>query len=48
MDESEARSQLAEIASLPLEERADELDGLIDRLESTLEETSSPDADSQD
>lgn len=42
------RTQLAAIASLPLEERAEELDGLIDRLESTLEETSSPDAGSQD
>jgi hypothetical protein len=48
VDESEARTQLAEIAALPLEERAEQLDGLIDRLESTLEETSSPVADSQD
>ncbi|HEX2180108.1 MAG TPA: hypothetical protein VHL54_11425 [Actinomycetota bacterium] len=48
MDDQEARTQLAEIAALPLDERADRIDGLIDRLESALEETSFPDSDSQD
>lgn len=43
MDEAEASTRLAEIARIPLEERADFLDGLIDELEAALEETSSPD-----
>ncbi len=44
VDENQASSRLAEIGELPLEERADHLDLLIDELESTLEETSSPDS----
>lgn len=43
MDEAEASTRLAEIAQLPLEERANFLDGLIDELEASLEETSNPD-----
>jgi hypothetical protein len=43
VDEAEASTRLAEIAQIPLEERADFLDGLIDELEAALEETSSPD-----
>lgn len=41
VDEEQAASRLAEIAELPLEERAEYLDLLIDELESALEETSS-------
>ena len=48
MDEVEARTQLAEIAEQPLDQRADRLDALIDRLEAALEETSPPDPDLQD
>ncbi|HEX2149378.1 MAG TPA: hypothetical protein VHI31_04290 [Actinomycetota bacterium] len=43
MDEAEASTRLAEIAQLPLEERAEFLEGLIDELEAALEETSAPD-----
>jgi hypothetical protein len=43
VDEAQATTRLAEIAQLPLEERADLLDGLIDELEAALEETSTPD-----
>jgi hypothetical protein len=43
VDEAQATTRLAEIALLPLEERADLLDGLIDELEAALEETSSHD-----
>jgi tetrahydromethanopterin S-methyltransferase subunit B len=43
VDEAEASTRLAEIAQIPLEERVDFLDGLIDDLEAALEETSSPD-----
>ncbi len=41
VDEEQAASRLVEIAELPLEERADDLDLLINELESALEETSS-------
>jgi hypothetical protein len=43
VDEAEASTRLVEIAQIPLEGRADFLDGLIDDLEAALEETSSPD-----
>ena len=41
VDEEQAARRLVEIAELPLEERADDLDLLINELESALEETSS-------
>lgn len=47
MDEVEARTRLAEIAELPLDERAGMLEALVGELESALEETSAPDPDSQ-
>lgn len=47
MDEAQASSRLAEIAELPLEERADRLDRLLDELESALEETFPTDNDSE-
>lgn len=43
VDEAEATIRLAEIAQLPLTERADILDGLIDELEAALDETSASD-----
>lgn len=47
VDEALATFRLAEIAELPLEERADPLDRLLGELESALEETSRTDDDSQ-
>jgi hypothetical protein len=43
VDEAEASNRLAEIAQLPLTERADFIDGLIDELEAALDETSATD-----
>ncbi|CAN5897317.1 hypothetical protein BH23ACT12_BH23ACT12_08470 [soil metagenome] len=43
MDEAEATTRLTEIGQLPLEERADFLDELIDELEAALDETSASD-----
>ncbi|HEX2052482.1 MAG TPA: hypothetical protein VHJ78_01985 [Actinomycetota bacterium] len=40
MDEAQASARLAEMAQLPLPERADALDVLLDDLEAALDETS--------
>lgn len=47
MDEAETSYRVAEIAELPLPERADPLDALLHDLEAALEETARPDPDGE-